>query len=59
MSNHLINDTEQALNYRGLWRHLQSTKVAVGRDGAIIFREGYDTKSESWWEQVFATLAQQ
>lgn len=37
----------------------QSTKVAIGRDGVIRFREGYGTKSQDWWENVFTTLAQQ
>ena len=36
----------------------QNTKVVVGQDGVILFREGYGGKSESWWEKVFATLAQ-
>ena len=37
----------------------QSTKVAIGWDGVILFREGYGTKSQNWWENVFTTLAQQ
>ena len=47
-------DLETIVTYRVL---VQSTKVAVDRQGIIRFREGYGTKSESWWEQVLSDLA--
>ena len=48
-------DLETVVTYRVL---VQSTKVAVDRDGIIRFREGYGAKNESWWEQVLSELAQ-
>ena len=34
----------------------QSTKVAVDRNGVIRFREGYGTKNQGWWDEVFSDL---
>ena len=35
----------------------QSTKVAVDREGIVRFNQGYGTRDDGWWQQVFSSLA--
>jgi hypothetical protein len=35
----------------------QSTKVAIGGDGIITYRDGYGRGNETRWRQVFVELA--
>ena len=37
----------------------QSTKIAIGSDGVIIYRDGYGKGSDETWIQVFKDLADQ
>ena len=37
---------------------VRSTKLGVGRDGVITFREGYGLMSTQDWDQVMAELMQ-
>ncbi len=36
----------------------QSTKVAVDRNGVIVFREGYGVEPAETWHQLFRELSQ-
>ena len=35
----------------------QSTKVGVDRNGVVQVREGFGTKNQGWWSDVFSRLA--
>ena len=36
----------------------QSTKVAIDRDGVIVFREGFGVEPAETWNQLFRELSQ-
>ncbi len=36
----------------------QSTKVAIDRDGVILFREGYGVEDAETWHRLFRELSQ-
>ena len=54
----------------GLWRRRlsgmlpeyniqqQSTKVAIDRDGVIVFREGFGVEPAETWHELFRELSQ-
>ena len=35
----------------------QSTKVGVDRGGIVRLNQGYGTRDEGWWQEVFSSLA--